>query len=110
MARQPFKDFCASEDGSISCTLTTPPSNGLCTDQMVAKQFLGCFDLMSDSAGVTLIRTQKQDSSMTDTQKKDPSIDSMTGFGTLLMVIIGFAAIVGGIWFACSHKGDLMSN
>eukprot|EP01083_Nonionella_stella_P188059 692424_1 len=59
MARQPFKDFCASEDGSISCTLTTPPSNGLCTDQMVAKQFLGCFDLMSDSAGVTLIRTQK---------------------------------------------------
>eukprot|EP01083_Nonionella_stella_P023237 64273_1 len=63
MARQPFKDFCASEDGSISCTLTTPPSNGLCTDQMVAKQFLGCFDLMSDSAGVTLIRTQKQDPS-----------------------------------------------
>eukprot|EP01083_Nonionella_stella_P188061 692427_1 len=107
MARQPFKDFCAPRDGSISCFLEIPPSNGLCTDQMIEKLFLGCFG----GNVLTLIRTQKQDPSMTSTQKQDPSMTStqkqdpsMTNFGTWLVVILIFVAIIGAIWFAYFYK------
>eukprot|EP01083_Nonionella_stella_P188060 692425_1 len=89
MSRKSVKDLCASEDGSISCTLKMPPSNGLCTKQMIDQQFLGCFEVK--------IGTQKhpeQDSSMTGTQKQPEQDSSKTGFGTWLMVILGFAAIV----------------
>eukprot|EP01083_Nonionella_stella_P023236 64270_1 len=95
MSRKSVKDLCASEDGSISCTLKMPPSNGLCTKQMIDQQFLGCFDVKSGTQ-----KHPEQDSSMTGTQKQPEQDSSKTGFGTWLMVILGFAAIVGAIWFA----------